>query len=359
MKQCLMYLLYGFCLLLVPPILNHAALNKEESVLKEDGLPYDIGWNQKLFLKCAGEGRPTVILEAPIGQSSEVWFAIQPALAEVTRVCSYDRAGLGLSERPHKNLTEEDRKRRGPESTIERMVSDLHYLITSSSDQPKPFILVGAELGALVARFYAQIYENEVSNIVLVDPLVEVLFEEDNGIWSELWSNHLLPSKIAMQLGAATGLTRLALILRLLDLPIKAHYVPEEVVLRQKHLMCRPAHQSAAVDEHYFINETFAQMRTVYKVKPFPSNVSVTVVSGNYHDDELPSVLNEAWESSVEFLLSSVHPGAKHVRINGSDGHMIYRKPKEVIDVIKKLIKKWRDNNKDKLKEEKLQSDDG
>lgn len=30
-------------------------------------------------------------------------------------------------------------------------------------------------------------YHSEVSNIVLVDPLVEVLFEEDNGIWSELW----------------------------------------------------------------------------------------------------------------------------------------------------------------------------
>lgn len=28
----------------------------------------------------------SVILESPIGQSSEVWFAVQPALAEVTRV---------------------------------------------------------------------------------------------------------------------------------------------------------------------------------------------------------------------------------------------------------------------------------
>ena len=39
------------------------------------------------------------------------------------------------------------------------MSEDLNRLITSTSQQPKPFIFVGADLGALVARFYAQMYE--------------------------------------------------------------------------------------------------------------------------------------------------------------------------------------------------------
>jgi hypothetical protein len=39
------------------------------------------------------------------------------------------------------------------------MSEDLNRLITSTSQQPKPFILVGADLGAIVARFYAQMYE--------------------------------------------------------------------------------------------------------------------------------------------------------------------------------------------------------
>ena|SRR6218665_521468 len=42
---------------------------------------------------------------------------------------------------------------------FDRMVDDLHRLITFSSQQPRPLILVGAEMGALVARFFAQIYE--------------------------------------------------------------------------------------------------------------------------------------------------------------------------------------------------------
>lgn len=43
-------------------------------------------------------------------------------------------------------------KSRSQEFTVERMVEDLKRLVTQSSSQPQPFILVGIELGALVAR---------------------------------------------------------------------------------------------------------------------------------------------------------------------------------------------------------------
>ena len=39
------------------------------------------------------------------------------------------------------------------------MSEDLNRLVTLASQQPKPFILVGADLGAIVARFYTQMYE--------------------------------------------------------------------------------------------------------------------------------------------------------------------------------------------------------
>jgi hypothetical protein len=39
------------------------------------------------------------------------------------------------------------------------MSEDLNRLVTATSQQTKPFILVGADLGALVTRFYAQMYE--------------------------------------------------------------------------------------------------------------------------------------------------------------------------------------------------------
>ena len=39
------------------------------------------------------------------------------------------------------------------------MADDLHQLVTYSSQQERPFIMVGSEVGATIARFYAQLYE--------------------------------------------------------------------------------------------------------------------------------------------------------------------------------------------------------
>src|SRR5262245_34789365 len=60
---------------------------------------FDVG-GRGLFLQCGGVGTPVVVLEAGLGGSSEDWWAVLPALSEETRVCAYDRAGLGLSDPP-------------------------------------------------------------------------------------------------------------------------------------------------------------------------------------------------------------------------------------------------------------------
>lgn len=56
------FLKYGAILLIIPPIINYAALNRESSILATHGLPYDIGMGQKLFLSCKGSGVPTGII---------------------------------------------------------------------------------------------------------------------------------------------------------------------------------------------------------------------------------------------------------------------------------------------------------
>lgn len=52
----------------------------------------DIG-GRKRHLYCTGKEGPTVILVAG-GAFSIDWAHVQPKVAEHTRVCSYDRAGL-------------------------------------------------------------------------------------------------------------------------------------------------------------------------------------------------------------------------------------------------------------------------
>jgi pimeloyl-ACP methyl ester carboxylesterase len=64
----------------------------------------DVG-GHSLHIDCLGEGRPTVILEAAnLGMSAHrIWM--QQQLAQTTRVCVYDRSGLGWSERGPKPET--------------------------------------------------------------------------------------------------------------------------------------------------------------------------------------------------------------------------------------------------------------
>ncbi len=49
-------------------MLNYGGLKQERAYLTSQALLCDIGFGQKLQLDCRGEGRPTVILDAPTGQ---------------------------------------------------------------------------------------------------------------------------------------------------------------------------------------------------------------------------------------------------------------------------------------------------
>src|SRR5438445_13663654 len=53
---------------------------------------------RNLHLNCTGSGQPTVVLEAGGGAYAIDWALVQPGIGEKTRVCSYDRAGLGWSD---------------------------------------------------------------------------------------------------------------------------------------------------------------------------------------------------------------------------------------------------------------------
>src|SRR5215218_6234715 len=51
-----------------------------------------------LHINCVGQGSPTVVLDAGMGMFSAHWVRVQREVSATTRVCSYDRAGMGWSE---------------------------------------------------------------------------------------------------------------------------------------------------------------------------------------------------------------------------------------------------------------------
>ena len=120
------------------------------------GILVDVG-GFRLHLLDTGIGLPTVVLDAALGASSVSWSLVQPAIAKVTRVCSYDRAGFGWSEA-------------GPmPRTARRIAVELRTLL-ERANVPPPYLLVGHSFGGLVMRVFAHDYRKEVAGLVLVDP---------------------------------------------------------------------------------------------------------------------------------------------------------------------------------------------
>lgn len=122
------------------------------------GQMVDVG-GYRLHIDCQGSsqpGAPTVVLESGAGEYSLTWDHVQRQVAEFARVCAYDRAGLGWSER-------------GPNPrTALHIVDELDALLTAASVEP-PYVLVGHSMGGLYARFFAHEHPHRVAGMVLVD----------------------------------------------------------------------------------------------------------------------------------------------------------------------------------------------
>src|SRR5271169_1299124 len=119
------------------------------------GRLFDVG-GYKMHINCTGQGSPAVILDSGLGDTYVSWRKVQPQIAEFTRVCSYDRAGLGYSDSSSQPRT----------SKV--MAEELHALLRAAQVAP-PYVLVGHSMGGYNVRLYASLYPSEVTGMVLVD----------------------------------------------------------------------------------------------------------------------------------------------------------------------------------------------
>ncbi len=113
----------------------------------------------RLHYLSKGEGSPAVIFESGLMSTVLSWQDVQPEIAKVTRAVCYDRAGLGWSD-PSPATRD-----------AEQIVSELQKLL-ERAQIPLPYILVGHSFGGLTTRLFAARYPEQVSGLVLIDPVV-------------------------------------------------------------------------------------------------------------------------------------------------------------------------------------------
>jgi pimeloyl-ACP methyl ester carboxylesterase len=143
------------CLLAAGACYQGSAARRDLQAYPIPGHLVDVG-PYRLHIYCTGSGSPAVILDSGMGDSYLSWRKVQPQIAHFTRVCSYDRAGLGYSDYSRHPSTSKD------------FAKQLHTLLHNAGI-PAPYVLVGHSMGGFDVRLYASLYRSDVAGMVLVD----------------------------------------------------------------------------------------------------------------------------------------------------------------------------------------------
>ena len=279
----------------------------------------DVG-GHRLHLYCTGTGSPTVVLETGMGGFSIYWIRVQPEVAKFTRVCSYDRAGLGWSEP-------------GPEPrTVRQFVTELRALLKNAG-ATGPYVIVGHSLGGFTARFYASHHPEEVAGAVLVDSSV-------TGDWLKMNTDEktALDERVRMNrryayLARIGGVRTLAALMQagVMKPPGGAASILEELPEG-----IRPVRIMAWVQPKFF--STVAS-----QYESLPESAAQVAAAGGLGD--LPLIVltaGDAEPAREHRALAQLSSRGKHAGVPGS-GHQIHlERPAAVVDAIREVVEQAR-----------------
>ncbi len=118
----------------------------------------DIEPGLRLHYVMAGERERTIVLLHGFPQTWWEWRRVVPTLVEAGfRVVAPDYRGAGDSWRP---LSGYDKR---------TMAEDIHQLLRRHLQIQEPIVLVGHDIGLMVAYAYAQAHRDDVSHLVVMD----------------------------------------------------------------------------------------------------------------------------------------------------------------------------------------------
>lgn len=280
----------------------------------------DVG-GYKMHIHCTGQGSPTVILAGGSLEYSLLWALVQPEVAWVTRVCSYDRAGYAWSESSPRPRT----------AVI--MVEELHALLTNGKIEG-PYVLVGHSLGGMMMRVYAQKYPNEVAGLILVDSLHEEQISRLPDIQQRLLQEALEQGRM-LSIFNSTGLMALAL----QNIPNPGF--PDEAYAQLKASSATSGLFKTNVAELKAMEESCAEVRALH-IASFGDLPLIVLSAGQ---EETISFLSDTenqqrWEvwQTLQSELAALSSQSKQVIAEQSGHNIQLDQPGLVIDAIREMV---------------------
>jgi len=274
-----------------------------------------------MHLHCTGVGSPTVVLEAGSVGFAQSWARIQKSLSETTRVCSYDRAGMGWSE----DWGGHD----GP-----AIAHNLRALLHAGGEAG-PFIVVGHSLGASFARIFAGAYGEEVVGMGMIDPTHP---DQLDRFGLDLRADQ---EDFRRRVGVASKLAHFG-VLRAFDFLGEgaSEGPPGDHVSAGGFFLSSPGHLAAAHAELLAWDETMRAARRVEDLGDMPLTV---ISSTESFEDGTRGRVGIRHRMHVE--LATLSERGQHVRVSGADRVSVLTNPthaEQVAEHLRALVEEAR-----------------
>lgn len=291
----------------------------------------DIG-GYNLHINCIGDKRPTVILESGFGVNCLGWSLVQSEIAKFARVCSYDRAGYGWSDKS-------PLPRKG-----DNFLNELHNFLSKAKIEP-PYILVGHSMGGSIVQAYAKKYPDEVIGIVLVDSAHEKQDEKLPSEPKKTWKQKLFSSPTIGLLMTRLGILRYRVNTSKNKEAIRKKYK----MFSQEILDMMLAHQTsvkqikAMMQEAAYMKENFSQLKNLdinFGDLPFTVIASAKLIDKETKSDlenQYLAKLNKAFMYLQEDLVT--RSSNSKFLIAEKSSHMIpFYQPEIIIKAVRELV---------------------
>ncbi len=282
-----------------------------------------------VHVRCDGRGAPAVVLIHGFGDYSFDWALVQPAVANETEVCAYDRPGQAWSDP-------------GPQPRgLATSAKELHELLRAARIKG-PYVLVGHSWGGLIARMFAHDYPREVAGMVLVEAA-----HEDEYLWlngkilrprttsAEDWNALLhpnvpkspMPARAAPQRRVATKLNP------------PYDKLPPDAQKMRLWAMSLPWRMSGGDTDDMRADFVAIHDTTTQSDHPL-GGIPLVVVSKTpgIDDDDDYTPEQRQWNRDLQDQLAALSTNSVHVIAPHSGHHVQLDEPDVVIDAIRRVV---------------------
>lgn len=234
----------------------------------------------KIEYHMIGNEKPAIVLINGGSGPIEGWMKIIPEISESSTVFSYNRLGVGGSDKP---IESQDGR------TIVNTLREALKIVGLVA----PYVLVGHSLGGLYANLFARLYPNDVAGMVLLE------------------SSH--PKDLALNQSQGKTVKTMNKMLSMFD-SFSSHKTYNEV---------------------NFVEETVNQ---IHQEDTFP-DIPVYVITGGKENRMIPSdVRKKRLEHQLEYL--SLSSNSKHIVAEKSGHFPQLTDPQMVIETIKECVER-------------------